>query len=144
MRLRCQKAFLLVLLSTLACSDSSGPATISGRFELNDIDGRSLPTPPAFTPGLTPTILSGTVALDGAGDAVISEHRTEWNGADATSSSPFTYTITGSRIQLDCVPAGVDGLCDLHWQGTLVLGQLSLIRGYVNSDPIIYHYRLAN
>src|SRR5204863_6181420 len=80
MRLISQKAFLLFVLSALACSDTGGPGAVRARFDLDNIDGRSLPTYPAATPGLTPTILSNTVILNDDGHAAIIEHRTQWNG----------------------------------------------------------------
>ena len=144
MHLTSQKVLLLSLVLVMSCSDSSGPATVSGRFELNDIDGRALPTPFSFTPGLTPTILSSTITFDGAGHAVITEHRTEWNGADTTDSRNFTYTITGSRIELTCAPPIDPGAVCGTVKGTFLFGRLSLEMGHINSDPIIYHYRLAN
>jgi hypothetical protein len=147
MRLPSRKVFLLSLslAFVISCRDSSGPAIVSARFELNDIDGRALPTPPAFTPGLTPTILSSTITLDQARNADVTVHRTEWDGRDVTSTSHYTYKITGSRIEFDySPPCPPNALCVSPPKGTLFLGRLSLEMGYVNSDPILYNYRLAN
>ena len=142
------RTFFLVSLSlafVISCRDSSGPATVSGRFELNDIDGRALPTPPAFTPGLTPTILSSTITLDEAGNAAVTVHRTEWDGRDVTSTINYTYKITDSRIEFDySLPCPLNANCVNPPKGTLFMGRLSLEMGYVNSDPIFYNYRLAN
>ena len=149
MHLPGRKIFLLSLPLSLAvvisCRDSSGPATVSARFELNDIDGRALPTPPAFTPGLTPTILSSTITLDEAGNAAVTVHRTEWDGRDVTSTTNYTYKITDSRIEFAySPPCPPNANCVLPPKGTLFLGRLSLEMGHVNSDPILYNYRLAN
>ena len=147
MRLRSRNVFLLSLSLgfIISCRDSSGPAAITARFELNDIDGRALPTPPAFTPGLTPTILSSTITLDDAGFAAITEHRTEWDGRDVTSTSTYKYKITGSHIEFDFpTPCPPNALCARLPRGTLFMGRLSLEMGYVNTDPILYNYRLAN
>ena len=144
MRLVSQRVFLLALAFVMSCRDSSGPATVSASFELTDIDGRSLPTPPAFTPGLTPTILSSTVTLDASGNATMVEHRTEWNGADATSTTHYTYKITDSRIEFETSPpCPPNAMCAGPPSGTLFLGRMSLVMGHVNSDPIIYNYRLT-
>ena len=146
MRLLSRNVFLLSLslAFVISCRDSSGPATVSARFELNDIDGRALPTPPAFTPGLTPTILSSTITLDEAGNAAVTVHRTEWDGRDVTSTSDYTYKITGSRIEFASPPCPPNANCVIPPKGTLLFGRLSLEMGHVNSDPILYNYRLAN
>jgi hypothetical protein len=142
-----RKVFLLSLSLAflISCRDSSGPAAVSARFELNDIDGRALPTPPAFTPGLTPNILSSTITLDEAGNAAVTVHRTEWDGRDVTFTNHYTYKITGSRIEFDySPPCPPNANCVSPPKGTLFLGRLSLEMGYVNSDPILYNYRRAD
>jgi len=145
MRLPSRTVFLVSLAFVISCRDSSGPAAVTARFELNDIDGRALPTPPAFTPGLTPTILSSTITLDEAGNAAVTVHRTEWDGRDVTSTTNYTYKITGSQIEFDfSPPCPPNALCARPPRGTLFMGRLSLEMGYVNSDPILYNYRLAN
>jgi hypothetical protein len=149
MHLLSRKIFLLSLPLSFAfvisCRDSFGPGMVSGRFELNDIDGRALPTPPAFTPGLTPTILSSTITLDKAGNAAVTVHRTEWDGRDVTSTSNYTYKLTDSHIEFDfSPPCPPNALCPIPPKGTLLLGRLSLEMGHVNSDPILYNYRIAN
>jgi len=145
MRLPSRTVFLVSLAFVISCRDSSGPATVTARFELNDIDGRALPTPPAFTPGLTPTILASTITLDEAGIAAVTVHRTEWDGRDVTSTTNYTYKITGTQIEFDySPPCPPNALCARPPRGTLFMGRLSLEMGYVNSDPILYNYRIAN
>lgn len=144
MHLTSRKVVLLSLALVIACRESTGPAAVAAQFELTDIDGRPLPTPPAFTPGLTPTILSGTVALDATGNATIVEHRTEWNGVDAIYTSHYTYKITGSRIEFELSPpCPPNAICSGAPSGTFSLGRMSLIRGYVNTNPITYNYLLT-
>jgi hypothetical protein len=144
MHLSSRKAFLFTLALVIACRDSTGPAVVLARFELTDIDGRALPTPPAFTPGLTPTILSSTVTLDEAGNATIIEHRTEWDGSDVTYTSHYTYKISGSQIEFDYFPpCPPNALCAAPPKGTFFLDRLSLEMGRINTDPILYNYRLA-
>ena len=147
MRLLSRKVFLLPLslAFVISCRDSSGPPAITARFELNDIDGRALPTPPAFTPGLTPTILSSTITLDEAGYAVVTEHRTEFDGRDVTYTSHYTYKITGTHIEFELSPpCPPNAICAGAPKGTLFMGRLSLEMGYVNTDPILYNYRLTS
>jgi hypothetical protein len=109
---------------------------------LNDINGRQLPTYLAPTPGLTPTIVSGTLVLDKAGHAEMTEHRIEWNGADITTTRHYSYTITDQHIELDLVdqcfiPEG----CPL--QGTISADGLTLQMGQFDSQFILYNYRIA-
>jgi hypothetical protein len=143
MRLPGPKVLLLSIAFVISCRDSTGPTTVSARFELNDIDGRALPTPPAFTPGLTPTILSSTATLDRAGNAAITVHETAWDGSDVTFTSNYTYRITGSRVDLTCSPPYNPYALCAPLKGTFFFGRLSLEMGHVNSDPILYNYRFA-
>lgn len=133
-------AFLACIAT--ACTDSTGPKTVAARFVLHDINGRLLPTYPAATPGLTPTILEGTVTLEASGRATVVEHRTEWNGVDATYTTPYTYTIENNVVEFaplePCPPAAI---CAGPPSGTLSLafGRLSLNMGGAEF-PIIYNY----
>ena len=143
MRMRCKKAILLLAL-TIACRETNGPATANARFELSNIDGRQLPTYPAVTPGLTPTILSSTVTLYKDGTAAITEHRTEWNGADATSTLTYTYQIAGNQIAFEMSPpCPANALCVAPPKGTILGPLLSLEMGRINTYVIHYNYLLA-
>ncbi|SRR6266571_369685 len=130
--------FLLCAVATLACHDSAAPAAVSGKFVLNDINGRALPTYPAPTPGLTPTIVSNTLILYKDGTAQTTEHRVEWNGVDNTYTWQNTYTITGNQIKFayHC-PPNADCIAPPH--GTILGNRLSLdVSG--GSGAIIYNY----
>src|SRR5689334_12605822 len=56
--MRLNRLSILLAAVVLGCSHATEPTHVDGVYNLNDIDGRKLPTPPAFTPGLTPTVLS--------------------------------------------------------------------------------------
>jgi hypothetical protein len=136
------RALVSVLCLAIACTSPSEPGAFSARFELTDINGRSLPTYPAATPGLTPTILSSTIVFDQTGVARITEHRTEWNGADATSVFNYTYHVSDNEILfdfLDGCPA--DAICVATLRGTLFANRLSLQIGQLDSMVILYNYR---
>jgi hypothetical protein len=144
MNLSSRKFFFLALALVIACRESTGPAVVLAQFELTDINGRALPTPPANTPGLTPIILSSTVTLDELGHATIIEHRTQWDGSDATLTSHYTYKITGSQIEFDYLqPCPPNALCAAPPKGTFFLDRLSLEMGRINTDPILYNYHLT-
>jgi hypothetical protein len=109
------RALVSLLCLAVACTRPSEPGAFTARFELSDINGRSLPTYPVATPGLTPTILSSTIVFDQTGVATITEHRTEFNGADATIVTNYTYHVSGDEVifepgnpcppNANCIPA---------------------------------------
>jgi len=141
MRLFRWTSLALVTCIVAACTNSTGPKTVAAQFVLHDIDGRLLPTYPAATPGLTPTILDGTITLDPSGNATIFEHRTEWNGVDATYTTPYKYEIKGSVVEFSRLePCPPDAICSAPPQGklSLVSGGMSVNMG--GSFPIIYNY----
>ena len=144
MRLLSQKAFLLVLVSSIACSDSTGPRTISALFNLQSIDGRALPTYIANTPGPTKTIISSTLILDKTGKAIRIEHRNEMLRGDVTDTTTYQYTMHGAQIEIflpiicltiySCPPSG--------WTGTVSPFALSLVVNPFSTDShIVYRYR---
>jgi hypothetical protein len=135
---------ILLAAVILGCSQTTEPVHLKGTYRLNDIDGRTLPTPPAFTPGLTPTILSSEVALHDDGTATVTDHRIEWNGVHNVLTYWYTYTISGLDISFVVPPCPPDAICawdnSVDISGKILGDNLSLIRGYVNEDPIVYHY----
>jgi len=140
MRVFRRTVHVLIAVSALGCRDTTGPRARSAQFVLHDIDGRVLPTFPAATPGLTPTILGGTVVLDKTGHVVITEHRTEWDGTDRTSSVLYAYEIDGARItfRMD-PPCGPTANCVAPPTGTIFLGHLALEFAWYGG-PIVFHY----
>ncbi len=144
MRLPCQKALLLLAVSTLACHDSSGPPVVIGRFVLNDINGRDLPTYLAPTPGLTPTIVWGTLTLDESGNAVMTKHRMEWNGVETTNTVTYIYKINGTDIEFELSPpCPINANCAAPPRGTITSSGISLEIGRYDSQVIVYNYRIA-
>jgi len=144
MRLTRLNAFVLLAVSLAACNDSTGPRTVSALFVLNDIDGRQLPTYIAATPGLTPTILSGTLSLAESGEAVMTEHRSEWNGVDATYTANYAYEIRGNQLTLLTLqPCPPNANCVAPPKGTIFLGRVALEVGRLDNQPILYNYLAA-
>ena len=145
MRLSCQKAFLLLLVSTIGCTDSTGPLTLPAQFELENISGRQLPTYFSTTPGLTPTILSASLTLDNAGKAVMTEHRREFDGTEATITNTFDYRIKDNHIEIGSFePCPINAMCIGTLKGTISGETLSLIGVQISINAsIIYNYRSA-
>jgi hypothetical protein len=141
MRLTRWNAFVLLAVSLAACSDSTGPRTVSAEFVLTDIDGRPLPTYIAPTPGLTPTVVSGLLSLTESGEAVITEHRIEWNGAEVTYIAHYAYEIRDNQIQfLMLQPCPPNANCIAPPKGTITGGHLAVEIGRLDNQPILYNY----
>jgi hypothetical protein len=144
MRLLRQKAFLLMLVSGIACSDSTGPRTISALFNLQSIDGRALPTYIATTPGPTTTIISSSLLLDKTGNAVRIEHRNEMLRGDVTDTTTYQYTMHGAQIEIfsPVLCLAIYGCQTFDWTGTVSPFALSLvINPYSTDSHIVYQYR---
>jgi hypothetical protein len=144
MRLPCQRAFLLLVVSAIACNDATGPVSLPAQFELVNINGRALPTPLAFTPGLTPTILSASLRLDDSGRVVMTENRTLFDGTPSTSTLTLDYKINGNDIEVGCLRGAPITCVSTHFTGTISRTTLSLTMVAVSIDgSITYNYRLA-
>ena len=141
MRLVCQKAFLLAVVVTLACHDPSTtpPPPFSG-FTLDNINGRPLPTFVSPIPE-GPTILSGTLFLDGSGKVVMTERQRDINQGDFTTTNTLDYRITGDRIDIGCFrPYPATKVCTASF-GTISGRTLSLTID--PKQPLVYTYRLS-
>ncbi len=112
MRLRSQRVLLLLAATTVACTAPSAPSFVTAEFVLTDVDGRTLPTgspPGTGTPG--PTIVSGYMAMDQGGGALISEDRIDPAGTRYNLTTPYTYTIKGTHIQFAFVGSCFIAIC---------------------------------
>ena len=146
MHLSCKKALPVLFFLAIACHDSTGPVRLTAKFELANINGRPVPTYLSPTPGLTPTILSATLAMDNSGKVVMTEHRQEWGGTETTTTNTLDYRINGNEIEIGCfepLPAGVGTfVCSANYTGTISGNALSLIIAPYPDGSIVYNYRL--
>jgi hypothetical protein len=141
MRLFRQKAFLLVLVSSIACSDSTGPETVSAFFTLQSIDGRALPTYIAVTPGPNATVISSILILDKTGKATVIEHRDETFRGDVTDTTTYGYSIHGNQLQMgsNCLAITT---CPPLRTGTFSPIALNLVINPTSPDfHIVFKYR---
>ena len=145
MRLSCQKAFLLLLVSTIGCHDSTAPLALPAQFNLENINGRQLPTYFSPTPGLTPTIVWASLTLDNAGKAVMIEHRLAFDGTETTITNTLDYRIKGNQIEIGSFePCAPNANCAANFIGTISGEALSLIIVQISIDgSITYNYRKA-
>ena|SRR5437868_4084285 len=141
MNLQCRTALLALIASTFACHDTFGPSRTPEDFVLDNINGRSLPT--FFSPiPETPTIVSATLHLDGAGTATMTERRHDMVYGDVTFTNSTGYRINGNSIEIGCFhtpPGPIVLVCGFSSTGTLSGEVLSL----PVSQGIIYTYRLS-
>jgi hypothetical protein len=145
MRLLREKAFLLLLVSGIACSDSTGPRTISAFFNLQSIDGRTLPTYIATTPGPTTTIISSSLLLDKTGQAVRIEHRNEMLRGDVTDTTTYQYIMHGAQIEIfsPVICLAIYTSCPaFDVTGTVSPFALTLVMNPYSTDShVVYQYR---
>ena len=142
MHLSCQKVSLLILVSTIACHDPAGPATVSANFVLTAINGRPLPTYLAATPGPTTTIISSILTLDKAGKGVMTEHRDDMFLGEGTYTYTFDYKIRGLQIETgpsDACP--INSNCLGVRTGMIFNGRLNLVINPDSDLRIVYEYR---
>jgi hypothetical protein len=143
MRRSRQKAYLLVLIGSIACDSTTGPGTVSEHFVLQTIDGRPLPTYIAATPGGVSTIISSSLTLDKAGKAVVIEHRDEMFRGDVTDTTAYDYSIHGNQIEIGSFSVCLANLvCPTNRIGTISPFGLSLVINPTSSDyHIVFKYR---
>ena len=135
-----RKALILLAIPLAACTESTAPERLTAQFVLNDINGRALPTYLSPTPGLTPTILSGTLTLDNSGQAIMVEQRRQFDGTDITLTTNYTYEIKGSSIVFAPLePCPPNANCVGAPSGTYnrLTGRIEL---QLANGPILYHY----
>ncbi len=149
MHLSRKKIFPLLFFSAIACHDSTGPVTLPAQFELENINGRPVPTYLSATPGNPPTILSSTLTFDNSRKVVMTEQRQEWNSTETTTTHTFDYRINGNQIQIGCFdPPAIPGVgvadfvCIASYTGTISGKDLSLVVVPLPNGSIVYNYRL--
>src|SRR3982074_940571 len=103
MRLSCLKVLLPVIGLTMACHESTAPPrTVSGMYLLESVNGQPVPAIVYAEPADTSFMVSATLTLDIAGNAVRSEH---WRYVyqpnridEGTFMANLHYRIAGDNI----------------------------------------------
>src|ERR1700704_6065349 len=100
MRLSCLRALLPAVALTMACRDSTAlPRLASGLYVLERINGQGVPAIVIASKTDTSFMLSATLRLDGAGNAVRIEHGRYVYQPSHAEEGTFTanaeYRITG-------------------------------------------------
>jgi len=127
--------------AVLACHDSAGPPGLPAGYMLTTINGRALPTSLAQFPE-SPVVNWGSLQLDAAGTAVITENRlTMIAPGNVTYTTNYTYTIRDGRIvfHFDCPPTAI---CSSPPVGIFSGSHLFLTYEGADGD-LLYDYELA-
>ena len=143
MPLTCRKAVVLFAVAFVACHESTTPGTVSAGFRLNDINGRALPTYQAPTPGITVTVLGGSLTLEPTGLATMIEEREQPDGTPFVLAGYYTYRINGNDLSFTrSTPCPIEFDCLPTPHGTIspVTGALALEVGQFGTTPIVYNF----
>ena len=144
MRLSCQKAFLVLLVATIGCHESTGPRTLSANYALRAISGRQLPTYLATTPGPTATIYWSALTLLQSGKAVMTESRADTFTPEATYTTTLDYRISGLRIEIGSFqPCPINASCIANMTGTIIGSTVNLLINPGSDFPINYEYQVV-
>lgn len=131
------------VIAAIGCHDVSGPPALPANYMLVSVNGRSLPAIVSPIPE-SPTVLDGTLFLDGAGNAVVRDHeRVMIAPGDVTYTTNYTYTIKDNKIlfQFACI-GGPTANCPRSPSGTFIGSHLILdLSGTANE--LVYDYVLV-
>jgi hypothetical protein len=144
MRLSRWSTISLIAITLAACTDSVDPNEVPGGYTLTDINGRTLPTYQAATPGPTLTINSAALTLDvGAGPAQLIQSVTQFDGTQAVLTSNYTYHLKGDQLIFELSPpCPINAQCVAPPTGRVPgTHQINLIMGSVDNMPIVYHFQ---
>ena len=150
MHLFSEKVAVLLIASSIACHEATGPidGPVSGRYVLETIDGRPLPTFIAVIPAGGTTVFSSSVTLDKAGKAVIIEHRhSDFLGENRewTDTSTFDYRIHDGLIEIGSFSScPINTECAPSRTGTISGAELNLVFGRINDLKIMGRYRATS
>lgn len=143
MQLRCPKVVFSVFAfaALVGCHDTSGPPSLPANYMLVSVNGRPLPAIISPIPE-TPTVLDGTLFLDGAGNAVVTVHETAMiSPGEVTYTTNYTYTISDGKIEFHPVtPCPADAICAGPPVGTFFQNHL-LVDMSGGNNTLLYDYQ---
>lgn len=146
MRLSRLKALFPVVALTMACHESTAPPRmVSGLYVLESVNGQPVPAIVAAGQADTNFVLSATVSLDPAGNAVTAEHWRYVHQPNQTEEGTLIlrqeYRITDHSITVGSFkPCPANAICIGNRVGKLTGTTLTL--AYENPTAPLYLYRL--
>ena len=141
MNLLSKIAVVATLSIGLGCHDVSGPPALPANYMLVSVNGHPLPAIISPIPE-APTVLDGTLFLDGAGHAVVREHQRVMTApGEVTYTTNYNYTIVDGKVQfqIECPPYA---LCISPPVGTFDEGRL-LVHMSGGAGSLVYEYQLV-
>lgn len=138
MRLLGKCVIAALIAPAIACHETSAPPGLPANYMLVSVNGQPLPAIISPIPE-SPTVLDGTLFLDGAGNAVVRDHqRVMIAPGEVTYTTNYTYTISDNRIHfhIDC-PIGA--YCAGPPIGTFV-GNHLLVDMRPGAGNLVYDY----
>ena len=143
MRFFRKTVLVAVAASIPACHDTSGPPALPANYMLVSVNGRPLPTVTSPIPE-APTVLDGTLFLDGGGNAVIREHQHVMIApGEVTYTTNYTYTISDSKVAFQsATPCPPDAICAAPPVGTFLHNHL-LVDMSAGNGTLVYDYQLV-
>ena len=147
MRLSCQKACLLLIVSAIACNDTTAPTRVTALYVLESIGGQPLPASFSAHSGQTATVFMATLNLDPAGNAALVEYRRREFSTfqqEGRNSRLTDYEIVGENITIG-PPCPHDLLADCYPKryGQIRDSILTLSGEIGDPHTLVYEYRLA-
>ena len=141
MSLKWAPVVFLAVVGT-ACTNPSEPSTISVAFELTDVD--SQPLPATVTSGTTSTtVIAGTMALDPAGNATITEQRSDQTGASSTLTHIYAYKVNSPDIEFsELTQCPSNAICTMPPTGQILDNTLRVRLTFPPGSVFqVYNYR---
>ncbi|HET6546430.1 MAG TPA: hypothetical protein VFG55_06765, partial [Rhodanobacteraceae bacterium] len=141
------KALLPLVALTMACGESTTPHRAeSGLYILESVDGHPLPAIVSAGPAETSFILSATIMLDDAGNAVRSEHWRYTYQPNHTDEGTFVahlqYRLSEDNITVGMFqPCGSAALCEGNKVGKLTPTTLTLAYEHDPTAPVFFYRR---
>lgn len=140
MRLLGKCVVAVLIAPVIACHETSAPPALPANYMLVSVNGRTLPAIISPIPE-SPTVLDGTLFLDGAGNAVVRDHqRVMIAPGEVTYTTNYTYTIIDNKIQFH-IACPIDAICAGPPIGTFVGTHLVVDMGG-GANNLVYDYML--
>jgi hypothetical protein len=145
MRLVGRLALPALAIAALGCSDATAPRRLEQSYELNTVDGRTLPDEQVLISGvLVETTLWGSLWLHQDGTATMRTRTRRVDvGVDSlenTDSTTVAYRISGDSIEITNTVQSCGNLCDQEWHGTITSSGITIKSETLPEAAPVFHY----
>ena len=105
MRLSCQKAFILVVIFTMACHETTSPPAVLRSFVLESVNTQPVPVVIQASGGDTTLLYWASLTLYEGGTADVAAHTRQVHATlpprETTDTVHYSYRIIGDSLALD-------------------------------------------